>query len=115
MMTQEIIDAIYSVRESPIFGYETNFTNYLGQVEYNSSGHAVAAKSVRSIWLEKFDESSIEPTSKILGFDLDKVDSFTMGYEAEVIELMKEWRDERREEGKGQASFSCRHLPTGVD
>ena len=47
---QDIIDAIYNVEESPTFGYETNFTNYLGQVEYNLSGHAVAAKSVRSMW-----------------------------------------------------------------
>ena len=98
------------MRESPIFGYETNFTNYLGQVKYNSSGHAVAAKSVRSMWLEQFDPDNIPPTSKILGFDLDKVDPFTMGYEAEVIKLMKEWRAERSEEGKGQTSFLCSSL-----
>ena len=46
---------------------------------------------------------------------LDKVDPFTMGYEAEVIKLMKEWRDERSEEDKGQTSFLCSVLlPPGA-
>ena len=47
---QDILDAINSLDESPVFGYSTNYTDYLGQVEYDSSGHVVKAKSIRSIW-----------------------------------------------------------------
>ena len=51
LSSQDIIDAINTVEESPIFGYPTNYTNYLGLVEYNATGHVVGAKSIRSIWI----------------------------------------------------------------
>ena len=98
---QDIIDAINTVDESPVFGYPTNYINYLGSVEYNSTGHAIKAKSVRSIWLEKFDPNNIQPSKKLVGFSLDLVDSFTYGYEQEVLKMLKKWRDEREDEDKG--------------
>ena len=102
---QDIINAINTVDESPIFGYKTNYTSYLGQVQYNSSGHVVKAKSVRSIWLEQFDADKITKSSKLIGFEMFKADPFTMGYETEVIEVMKVWMKIREKEGKGYALF----------
>ena len=102
---QDIINAINTVGESPVFGYKTNYTNYLGQVMHNSTGHVVGAKSIRSIWLEQFDPKDIPPSSKLLGFEVEKADPFTMGYEAEVIGQMKEWKADRDEESKGYDLF----------
>ena len=47
---QDIVDAINTVDESPIFGLKTDYANYLGQVERNLTGHVVGAKSLRTIW-----------------------------------------------------------------
>ena len=98
---QDIIDAINSVDESPVFGYSTNYTDYLGQVEYNSSGHVVGAKSIRSIWLEQFDPKKIPESSLLVGFESDQADPFTVGYEEEVLKVMWTWKNEREQEGKG--------------
>ena len=102
---QDIINAINTVKESPIFGYKTDYTDYLGQVLYNSTGHVVGAKSTRNVWLEQFDPDDIPPSSKLIGFEVDKADPITMGYEAEVIKLMKEWMADRETDGKGYTFF----------
>ena len=102
---QDILNAINTVDESPVFGYETNYTSYLGQVDYNSTGHVVGAKTMRSIWLEKFDPDDIPPSSKLIGFEINKADPFTTGYEREVLKVLKEWRDERETENKGYSFY----------
>ena len=102
---QDIIDAINTVDESPVFGYKTNYTSYLGQVDYNSTGHVVLAKTIRSIWLEQFDPSDIPKSSKLIGFEINQADPFTIGYEREVLKVMKEWRDERDAEDKGYSFY----------
>ena len=98
---QDIINAINSVDESPVFGHNTNFINYLGRIEYNLTGHVVRAKSIRSIWLERFNPDNIPPTDKLGGVQLDQVDPFTLGYENEVLRALKEWRDKRDKEDGG--------------
>jgi hypothetical protein len=35
---------------SPYFGYKFNFSDLLGNVERNSTGHIVSAKSLIHIW-----------------------------------------------------------------
>ena len=89
------------MRESPVFGYETNYANYLGRVTRNSTGHVVAAKSIRNIFLETMNVDDIPTSSDISGIQLDLVDPFTLGYEQEVLRVLKAWRDERRQEENG--------------
>ena len=98
---QDIIDAINTVKESPVFGYATDYTNYLGEVKYNLTGHVINAKSVRSIWLERFDPENILPSSTLKGFEVEEADPFTIGYENEVLKLLKTWRRQLNEEDKG--------------
>ena len=98
---QDIIDAINTVDESPVLGYETDFTSYLGEKEYNSTGHVVKARSIRSIWLEQFSPEDIPQTRKLTGFEVDQVDPLTLGYEKEVLKVMMKWREDRANEGKG--------------
>ena len=47
---EDIIHAVNTVKESPVFGYKTNYVNYLGRVERNLTDHVVGAKSIRNIW-----------------------------------------------------------------
>jgi len=103
---QDIINAINQVDESPIFGYKTNYTSYLGQVEYNRTGHVVNAKSIRNIWLEQFNPDDIPPkTGKIGSVDVEQVDPFTLGYELEVLKVLKAWKNERDEENNGYSLY----------
>ena len=98
---QDIIDAVNTVDESPVLGYETDYTSYLGEKQYSETGWVIGAKSVRSIWLLQFSPEDIPPTQKLTGFEIDQVDPFTFGYEEEVLKVMKKWREDRAEEGKG--------------
>ena len=102
---QDILNAINTVDESPVFGYPANFANYLGSVEYNLTGHVVKAKSIRSIWLEQFDPNNIPPSRNLFGFEVEPVDSFTYGYEEEVLKTLKIWSNERQNEEKGYSLF----------
>lgn len=43
-----------------MFGYDTEYTDYLGLLWTNSSGHVVGAKSMRSVWRTEFDASKKE-------------------------------------------------------
>ena len=110
---QDIIDAINTVEESPVFGYPTNYTNYLGQVEYNATGHMVGAKSVRSIWLGQFDPENIPQTTQLTGFQLEQVDPFTLGYEHAVLNAMKKWRKKIREEDSSYSFVMALSLSFG--
>ena len=65
----------------------------------------VRAKTLRSIWLEQFDPLNIPKSSKLIGFEINQADPFTVGYEREVLKVMKEWRDEREAEGNGYSFF----------
>ncbi len=102
---QDIIDAVNTLKESPVFGYEVNFTDYLGGKVYNETGHVVGAKSLRSIWLQKFDPDNIESTQKLTGFEVDLVDAFTMAYEAELIKLFRKIDEEISERDDGHKLY----------
>ena len=88
LTNQDIINAINTVHESPIFGYETNYANYLGQVDYNATGHVVKAKSMRSIWLEEVHLNEGQKGGNLLSVvDFEKVDPFTLGYCSEMEQI----------------------------
>ena len=103
---QDVINDINTIDESPVFGYKTNYSsNYLGQVKYNITGHVVSAKTIRSIWLEQFNPEDIPPTNKITGFEVNRADPFTIGYENEVLKVLKSWQIALEAEGKGYSLY----------
>ena len=103
---QDVINDINTMDESPFFGYLTNYTsNYLGQVEKNSSGHVVGAKTIRSIWMEQFNPDDIPPTSELAGFEINQADPFTIGFENEVLKVLNSWQRAREKEGKGYSLY----------
>ena len=69
---RDIVDAINTVEESPVFGLRTDYADYLGQVERNGTGHVVGARTVRTIWLEQFDPGEIPPSRELVGFEMDQ-------------------------------------------
>ena len=87
--------------ESPVFGHETSYRDYLGQVEFNSTGHVVKAKSVRSIWIEQFDPDRITIQQELTGFQAWPVDPLTWMYENELLKVLDMWRNERVTERRG--------------
>ena len=87
---QDIIDAVNTVKESPVFGYETEFLNYLGGKVFNETGHVVSAKAVRSIWIAESEPHKVEKQIQILGYSLDVVDQLTMDWEAKLISLFQD-------------------------
>ncbi len=95
---QDIIDAINTAEESPVFGYETNYTEYLGHVRRNSSGHVVGAKTVRSVWRTEFDPSLLgewgESDAAKVGLELEVADPFTLSYEMKLINLFRNMSEE---------------------
>lgn len=101
----DIINAINVMKESPVFGYNTSYIDYLGQVEFNSSGHAVGAKYARSIWLEQFDPNDIPPSQELIGFEAFRVDPFTLKFEHEVLKVLDAWRIERLNEDRGYSLY----------
>ena len=50
MSPTQIIDDINNVKKSPIFGYEVDFTKFLGGKRLNESGAVVGATAIRNIW-----------------------------------------------------------------
>ena len=85
---QEILDAINTVDVSPQFGYDTDFTTYLGGKTLNGSGHVVSAKSVRSFWITRFDVDLVDLTSEKIGFEYNRADNFTMEWESRMAEAL---------------------------
>ncbi len=98
---QDIIDAVNSVKKSPVFGYPTDFTSYLGNKQYNSTGHVIGAGSIRTVWLATFDPDKVEETEQATGIELDTADPFTMEWELQLIDVLLGMGDELDEEEEG--------------
>ena len=54
---QEIIDAVNLLESSPWYGYQKDFSETLGGITRNSTGHIVAAKSELMLFFNKVDYS----------------------------------------------------------
>ena len=91
---QEIIDAVNLLERSPWHGYEKDFSETLGGITRNSSGHIVAAKSELMIFVNKVDFSQVD-LSQGVGSVLEFADDTNLAWETEFIERgLKESRDE---------------------
>ena len=61
----------------------------------------------------RFDPEKIPPSQKLVGFSLDLVDSFTLGYEHAVLNALKKWRKEIQEEDSGYSFVMALSLSYG--
>lgn len=73
---QDIIDAVNSKEISAIFGFPTNFSEYLGGITKNADGKIIGAKLMMQSWL-----SIINPDRVVTG---NYIDDFGSGNEIDV-------------------------------
>lgn len=102
---QDIIDAVNTVKKSPIFSYDTDFTDYLGGQKVNATGHVVAATAMRSIMLATYDADKVADSQKVFGVEFDLADPFTMAWEAKLVEALTTEKADLEEEAAGYDLF----------
>jgi len=81
---QEIIDAVNLLEKSPWYGYHKDFTETLGGITRNDTGHIVAAKSELMIFVNKVDYSQVDHSQGI-GSVLEFADDTNLAWETEFI------------------------------
>ena len=82
---QEIIDAGNILERSPWYGYQKDFSETLGGITRNRTGHIVAAKSELMLFFNKVDYSQVDLAQGI-GSVLEFADYTNLEWEAEFIE-----------------------------
>jgi hypothetical protein len=97
----DIINALNTVTKSPVTGYNADFLNFLGGKRYNSSGSVVGATSLLIIWNTEWDTDKLEDSNKILGFDFELADPFTMQWESDVINSLLSKTKKMQDDGQG--------------
>ena len=98
---QDIINAVNNIKKSPIFSYNTDFTDYLGGQTVNTTGHVVAATAMRSILLATYDADKVHKSQKVFGIEFDLADPFTMAWEAKLVETLTDMKAELAKEAGG--------------
>ena len=82
---QEIIDAVNLLTKSPWFGYERNFTNLLGGIERNSTGHVVAARTAQMFWSIKVPENGTAVKDQGSGVETEFADQTSLSWEEAFV------------------------------
>ena len=101
---QDIINAVNTVKKSPVFSYDTDFTDYLGDKKLNATGHIVEAKAMRSIMLATYDVDKVAESKTIFGVEFDAADPFTMAWEANLVDSLTAAKAEMAAEGSPRHS-----------
>ena len=84
---QEILDAINLLVKSPWYGYDVDYSNLLGGIERNSTGHIVGAKSVQMIWVVEVPDDGRVISSQGSGVALEIADPTTLAWESDLIKI----------------------------
>jgi len=82
---QEILDAVNLLVRSPWYGYDVDYSNLLGGIMRNSSGHIVGAKSAQMVWVVEVPDDGRVISSQGSGVALEIADPTTLAWEAELI------------------------------
>jgi len=88
--TQEIVDAVNKLQTSPWFGHQADFSQLLGGIRRNSSGHIVSAEAVRMFWSIKVPEDAEIVESQGSGVELELGDATSLAWEEEFIKVISE-------------------------
>ena len=82
---QEIIDAVNLLTKSPWFGYKRNFTELLGGIERNSTGHVVAARTAQMFWSIKLPEDGVLVKDQGSGVEFNLADQTSLDWEEAFV------------------------------
>ncbi|KAK8393963.1 hypothetical protein O3P69_006275 [Scylla paramamosain] len=56
---EEIIEDINTVEKSAVFGFPTNFTEMLGDIERDSRGRVIGAGATRQLWVTRINRTAV--------------------------------------------------------
>ena len=73
----------------PYYGYKIDFSEYLGGIQRNESGHIVAAHSTLLVWTTMVDPDQQSNKTTGLGIDFDASDPGSLMWEALMIEMLR--------------------------
>merc|ERR1712038_1047689 len=86
---QEIINAVNSLTKSPWFGYDTDYSKFLGGIERNASGHIISAKTTHMVWKLKLPEDIELVDNQGSGLELELADKTTLQWEEEFVQTVQ--------------------------
>ena len=84
---QEILDAVNLLEKSPWYGYGTNYSNLLGGITRNSSGHVVAATVAQLFWRIEIPDGAEIVDSQGSGLELQLADEDSLEWEEQFIQI----------------------------
>ena len=86
---QEIINAVNILTKSPWFGYDTDYSKFLGGIERNASGHIISAKTAQMIWKLKLPDNIELVDNQGSGLELELADKTTLQWEEEFVQTIQ--------------------------
>jgi len=86
---QEIIDAVNILTKSPWFGYDVDYSKFLGGIQRNISGHIISAKTVQMVWKLKLPDDMEIVDSQGSGLELELADKTTLDWEEEFVQIVQ--------------------------
>ena len=83
----EILNAINLLEKSPWYGYGTNYSNLLGGITRNSSGHVVSATVAQMFWRIEIPDGAEIIDSQGSGLELQLADKDSLEWEEQFIQI----------------------------
>ena len=94
MTQQEILDAVNILETSPWFGHTMNYTQLLGGVTRNSSGHIVSASTGLLLWSISVPDNTSVVESQGSGVELELGDETSLAWEQRFVRTALEFSEE---------------------
>jgi len=83
---QEIIDAVNLLTKSPWFGFDVDYSKFLGGIQRNSSGHIISAETAQMVWKLQLPDDLQLVDNQGSGLELDLADKITLEWEDKFVE-----------------------------
>ena len=82
---QEIIDAVNLLTKSPWFGFDVDYSKFLGGIQRNSSGHIISAETAQMVWKLQLPDDLQLVDNQGSGLELDLADKITLEWEDKFV------------------------------
>ena len=90
---EEILRAVSSIETSPWFGHSMNYSQLLGGVTRNSSGHIVSATTSLMAWSISVPDNTTVVESQGSGVELELGDETSLAWEQRFVEVGLEFSE----------------------
>ena len=94
MTQQEILEAVNILETSPWFGHTMNYTQLLGGVTRNSSGHIVSASTGLLLWSISVPDNTSVVESQGSGVELELGDETSLAWEQRFVSTALEFSEQ---------------------